>query len=63
MVRENIKNFAKKSLVLPPNKHKIIILDEVDSMTEAAQQVSNRFCVSVFVTYYFCIVIIFIVIL
>ncbi|BAM41159.1 replication factor [Theileria orientalis strain Shintoku] len=38
VVRESIKNFAKKSLVLPPNKHKIVILDEVDSMTEAAQQ-------------------------
>ncbi|KAK2196202.1 bifunctional P-loop containing nucleoside triphosphate hydrolase/ATPase [Babesia duncani] len=42
VVRENIKNFAKKSLVLPPNKHKIIILDEADSMTEAAQQVALR---------------------
>ncbi|GIX64888.1 replication factor C subunit 4, putative [Babesia caballi] len=38
VVRETIKNFAKKSVVLPANKHKIIILDEVDSMTEAAQQ-------------------------
>ncbi|GFE55497.1 replication factor C subunit [Babesia ovis] len=42
VVRGTIKNFAKKSLVLPPNKHKIIILDEVDSMTEAAQQALRR---------------------
>ncbi|KAK1936075.1 replication factor C subunit 4 [Babesia divergens] len=42
VVRETIKNFAKKSVVLPPNKQKIIILDEVDSMTEAAQQALRR---------------------
>ncbi|CDR97973.1 replication factor C subunit 4, putative [Babesia bigemina] len=42
VVRETIKNFAKKSVVLPENKHKIIILDEVDSMTEAAQQALRR---------------------
>ncbi|GBE62529.1 replication factor C subunit [Babesia ovata] len=42
VVRETIKNFAKKSVVLPDNKHKIIILDEVDSMTEAAQQILKR---------------------
>ncbi|EKX72791.1 replication factor C subunit 4, putative [Theileria equi strain WA] len=42
VVRESIKNFAKKSLILPPNKHKIVILDEVDSMTEAAQQALRR---------------------
>eukprot|EP00371_Babesia_bovis_P000739 XP_001609386.1 replication factor C subunit 4 [Babesia bovis T2Bo] len=42
VVRGAIKNFAKKSVVLPPNKHKIIILDEVDSMTEAAQQALRR---------------------
>ncbi|KAK1442319.1 DNA polymerase III gamma-tau like subunit [Babesia gibsoni] len=42
VVRETIKNFAKKSLTLPPNRQKIIILDEVDSMTEAAQQALRR---------------------
>lgn len=42
VVRETIKNFAKKSVTLPPNRHKIIILDEVDSMTEAAQQALRR---------------------
>ncbi|ORM41298.1 Replication factor C subunit 2 [Babesia sp. Xinjiang] len=42
VVRGTIKNFAKKSVVLPANKHKIIILDEVDSMTEAAQQALRR---------------------
>ncbi|UKJ88875.1 replication factor [Theileria orientalis] len=42
VVRESIKNFAKKSLILPPNRHKIVILDEVDSMTEAAQQALRR---------------------
>ncbi|XP_955119.1 replication factor, putative [Theileria annulata] len=42
VVRENIKNFAKKSLILPANKHKIVILDEVDSMTEPAQQALRR---------------------
>jgi replication factor C subunit 2/4 len=42
VVREQIKMFAKKKVVLPQNKHKIIILDEADSMTSAAQQALRR---------------------
>ena len=39
IVRNKIKMFAQKKVTLPPGKHKIIILDEADSMTGAAQQV------------------------
>jgi replication factor C subunit 2/4 len=42
VVRNKVKMFAKKKLVLPANKHKIIILDEVDCMTSAAQQALRR---------------------
>ena len=42
VVRNNVKHFAKKKVVLPENRHKIIILDEVDSMTSAAQQALRR---------------------
>ena len=38
VVRNKIKSFAQKKVTLPPGKHKIIILDEADSMTSAAQQ-------------------------
>jgi replication factor C subunit 2/4 len=34
--------FAQKKVTLPPGKHKIIILDEADSMTAAAQQALRR---------------------
>lgn len=34
--------FAKKKVNLPPNRHKIIILDEADNMTTAAQQALRR---------------------
>lgn len=34
--------FAKKKVSLPPNRHKIIILDEADNMTPAAQQALRR---------------------
>jgi replication factor C subunit 2/4 len=34
--------FAQKKVTLPPNMHKIIILDEVDSMTTGAQQALRR---------------------
>ena len=37
-VREKIKSFAAQKIPLPEGKHKIIILDEADSMTESAQQ-------------------------
>jgi replication factor C subunit 2/4 len=37
-VREKIKSFAAQKVPLPEGRHKIIILDEADSMTESAQQ-------------------------
>lgn len=42
IVRNKIKMFAQKKVTLPPGKHKIIILDEADSMTAAAQQALRR---------------------
>jgi replication factor C subunit 2/4 len=42
VVRNKIKMFAQKKVTLPPGKHKIIILDEADSMTGAAQQALRR---------------------
>ena len=42
VVRNKIKTFAQKKVTLPPGKHKIIILDEADSMTGAAQQALRR---------------------
>lgn len=42
VVRNKIKLFAKKKVTLPPGRHKIIILDEADSMTAAAQQALRR---------------------
>jgi replication factor C subunit 2/4 len=41
-VRNKIKSFAQKKVTLPDGKHKIIILDEADSMTEGAQQALRR---------------------
>ena len=38
VVREKIKQFANKKVSVPEGMHKIIILDEADSMTSAAQQ-------------------------
>lgn len=43
VVRNKIKMFAQQKCTLPQGKHKIIILDEADSMTEGAQQVRNFF--------------------
>ena len=37
-VRDKIKSFAAQYINLPERRHKIIILDEVDSMTQSAQQ-------------------------
>eukprot|EP00300_Choanocystis_sp_HF-7_P005965 c14390_g1_i1.p1 GENE.c14390_g1_i1~~c14390_g1_i1.p1 ORF type:complete len:134 (-),score=32.37 c14390_g1_i1:47-448(-) len=34
--------FAQKKVTLPESRHKIIILDEADSMTESAQQALRR---------------------
>ena len=42
VVRNRIKMFAQQKVTLPKGKHKIIILDEADSMTEAAQQALRR---------------------
>ena len=42
VVRNKIKMFAQKRANLPPGKHKIIILDEADSMTDGAQQALRR---------------------
>lgn len=42
VVRNNIKMFSRKKVTLPPGRHKIVILDEVDSMTPAAQQALRR---------------------
>ena len=38
VVRDKIKQFAEKKVKLPNGQHKIIILDEADSLTDAAQQ-------------------------
>lgn len=42
VVRNKIKLFAQQKISLPKNHHKIIILDEADSMTEGAQQALRR---------------------
>ena len=42
VVRNKIKTFAQKKVTLAPGKHKIIILDEADSMTSGAQQALRR---------------------
>lgn len=42
VVRGEIKGFAQKKVNLPPGRHKIVILDEGDSMTPGAQQALRR---------------------
>lgn len=42
VVRNQIKQFATKKVILPPGRHKIVILDEADSMTPGAQQALRR---------------------
>ncbi|KAG2434900.1 hypothetical protein HYH02_012099 [Chlamydomonas schloesseri] len=42
VVRNKIKMFAQKKVTLPPGRHKIVILDEADSMTSGAQQALRR---------------------
>jgi replication factor C subunit 2/4 len=42
IVRNMIKTFAQKKVLLPYNRHKIIILDEADSITPGAQQALRR---------------------
>ena len=42
MVRNKIKMFAQRKVTLPQGRHKIVILDEADSMTSGAQQALRR---------------------
>lgn len=42
VIRNKIKDFCQKSVDLPPNKHKIIFLDEAESLTIQAQQALRR---------------------
>lgn len=42
VVRNKIKMFAQQKVTLPPGRHKVVILDEADSMTEGAQQALRR---------------------
>ena len=42
VVRGKIKMFAQHKVTLPPGRHKIVILDEADSMTSSAQQAMRR---------------------
>ncbi|KAI9496973.1 P-loop containing nucleoside triphosphate hydrolase protein, partial [Zychaea mexicana] len=42
VVRNRIKTFAQTKVTLPPGRHKLIILDEADSMTSGAQQALRR---------------------
>lgn len=42
VVRNRIKGFAQKKVTLPAGRHKIVILDEADSMTAGAQQALRR---------------------
>lgn len=42
VVRNKIKMFAQQKVTLPRGRHKIVILDEADSMTEGAQQALRR---------------------
>ncbi|KAK4156301.1 ArgJ family-domain-containing protein [Chaetomidium leptoderma] len=42
VVRQRIKGFAQKKVTLPSGRHKVVILDEADSMTSGAQQALRR---------------------
>uniref|UniRef100_A0A915DUQ7 Replication factor C subunit 2 n=1 Tax=Ditylenchus dipsaci TaxID=166011 RepID=A0A915DUQ7_9BILA len=42
VVRDKIKQFAARKVTLPLGRHKIVILDEADSMTDGAQQALRR---------------------
>lgn len=42
VVRNRIKLFATQKVTLPPGRHKLVILDEADSMTKGAQQALRR---------------------
>uniref|UniRef100_A0A2A4JNE6 Replication factor C subunit 2 n=1 Tax=Heliothis virescens TaxID=7102 RepID=A0A2A4JNE6_HELVI len=42
VVRNKIKMFAQQKVTLPAGRHKLVILDEADSMTDGAQQALRR---------------------
>ncbi|KAK3859473.1 hypothetical protein Pcinc_034421 [Petrolisthes cinctipes] len=42
VVRNKVKMFAQQKVTLPRGRHKIIVLDEADSMTDGAQQALRR---------------------
>lgn len=42
VIRNTIKTFAQTKVTLPAGRHKIVILDEADSMTTGAQQALRR---------------------
>eukprot|EP01102_Stenamoeba_stenopodia_P017208 TRINITY_DN6135_c0_g1_i1.p1 TRINITY_DN6135_c0_g1~~TRINITY_DN6135_c0_g1_i1.p1 ORF type:complete len:341 (-),score=62.87 TRINITY_DN6135_c0_g1_i1:48-1070(-) len=42
VIRNKIKMFSQKKVTLPAGRHKIVILDEADSMTSGAQQALRR---------------------
>ncbi|KAI7867496.1 P-loop containing nucleoside triphosphate hydrolase protein [Spinellus fusiger] len=42
VVRNRIKAFAQTKVTLPPGRHKLVILDEADSLTGGAQQALRR---------------------
>lgn len=42
VIRDKVKVFCNKMVVLPENRHKIIFLDEADSMTMTSQQALRR---------------------
>lgn len=42
VVRNKVKMFAQQKVTLPKGRHKIVILDEADSMTDGAQQALRR---------------------
>merc|ERR1719231_410258 len=42
VIRERITLFAQQKVTLPAGRHKFVILDEADSMTEGAQQALRR---------------------
>jgi len=41
-IRNTVKTFAKKKLTLPPGRHKVIIIEEAESIPNDAQQVLRR---------------------
>ncbi|CEL99846.1 unnamed protein product [Vitrella brassicaformis CCMP3155] len=42
VVRNKIKMFATQKMILPSGRHKIVIMDEADALTENAQQALRR---------------------